>query len=179
MLLIPALAIASANEWSGHVSGIVGLKTMDSSDWPELDSHFSMGLILDIKKDSWPVNMVLGIADTGDKHKHEGMEDLGHTTEYQLGIGKIFSHQGSKIQPYLGGGVSFIYAEQEFEENNDSTRRDDDVVGIWIGAGIYYEINPKLVLGVDLRFSDGEISLFEQDINAGGLHVGATAGYQF
>ena len=179
VLLLLITSVTKANELSGHISGLIGLKTMDSNDWPDLYNHFSMGITFDIKKDSWPVSFVLDIADTGDKHKHDGMEDLGHTTELHFGIRKIFINQNSRIQPYVGGGVSSIYAEQEFEVNNVSTEEDDSTVGIWLGAGMYYEMNPKFVLGLDVRYSDGEVTLFDEDLNAGGLYTGVTGGYQF
>jgi opacity protein-like surface antigen len=179
MLLLLTTSMTHADELSGHISGYIGLKTMDSSDWPDLDTHFSMGVVFDIKKDSWPISIVLDLVDTGDKHNHDGMEDLGHTTEYQLGIRKIFMNQHSKIQPYIGGGVSFMYAELEFEENNITTTQDDRDAGGWFGAGMYYEINPKFVLGLDVRYSHGEVILFDKERDAGGIHTGVTGGFQF
>ena len=179
MMLLLTASMTNADELSGHIGGYIGLKNMDSSDWPDLDKHFSMGVIFDIKKNSWPISIVLEIMDTGGKHKHTGMEDLGHTTEYHLGIRKIFMNQNSKIQPYIGGGVSFMYAELEFEENNMTMTEDDSDVGSWFGAGMYYEINPSFVLGLDVRYSYGEVTLFNKERNAGGIHVGVTGGYQF
>jgi opacity protein-like surface antigen len=179
MLLLLTTSMTHADELSGHISGYIGLKTMDSSDWPDLDTHFSMGVVFDIKKDSWPISIVLDLVDTGDKHNHDGMEDLGHTTEYQLGIRKIFMNQHSKIQPYIGGGISFMYAELEFEENNITTTQDDRDAGGWFGAGMYYEINPKFVLGLDVRYSHGEVILFDKERDAGGIHTGVTGGFQF
>ena len=179
VLLLLITSVTKANELSGHISGYIGMKAMNSGDWPDLDRHFSMGVIFDIKKDSWPISIVLDVTDTGGKHKHGGLEDLGHTTELHFGIRKIFINQNSRIQPYVGGGVSSIYAEQEFEVNNVSTEEDDSTVGIWLGAGMYYEMNPKFVLGLDVRYSDGEVTLFDEDLNAGGLYTGVTGGYQF
>jgi len=179
MLLLLTTSMTHADELSGHISGYIGLKTMDSSDWPDLDTHFSMGVVFDIKKDSWPISIVLDLVDTGDKHNHDGMEDLGHTTEYQLGIRKIFMNQHSKIQPYIGGGVSFMYAELEFEENNITTTQDYRDTGGWFGAGMYYEINPEFVLGLDVRYSHGEVVLFDKERDAGGIHTGVTGGFQF
>jgi opacity protein-like surface antigen len=179
MLLLLTTSMTHADELSGHISGYIGLKTMDSSDWPDLDTHFSMGVVFDIKRDSWPISIVLDLVDTGDKHNHDGMEDLGHTTEYQLGIRKIFMNQHSKIQPYIGGGISFMYAELEFEENNITTTQDDRDAGGWFGAGMYYEINPKFVLGLDVRYSHGEVILFDKERDAGGIHTGVTGGFQF
>jgi outer membrane protein W len=177
MLIAPSMT--SADELSGHVSGLIGVKAMDSTDWPDLDSHFAMGVLFDIKKDSWPVSMVLDLTDTGDKHKHDGMEDLGHTTELSIGVRKFFVRQDSKIQPYVGGGVSSIYAEQEFEVNDTTTKDDENNVGIWLGAGLYYRVKPRFVIGLDVRYSDAEATLFDEDLEAGGIQTGLTAGFQF
>ena len=179
MLLLLNTSMTNADELSGHVSGFIGLKNMDSSDWPDLNTHFSMGVFFDIKKPSWPISIALDLMDTGGKHKHDGMEDLGHTTEYHFGVRKIFIKLDSKIQPYVGGGVSFMYAEQEYEANNVTTTQDDKDVGGWLGTGIYYEIKPRFVLGLDVRYSQGKVILFKKERDAGGISTGVTVGYKF
>ena len=122
MLLLMTTSMAKADELSGHISGFIGGKILNNSDWPDdLSRHFSMGIITDMKKDSWPISIALDIMDTGGKGKHAGMEDLGHTTEWYLGVRKIYMKQNSKIKTYVGGGVSFMYAEQEYEVNNITT----------------------------------------------------------
>ena len=70
-------------------------------------------------------------------------------------------------------------AELEFEQNNIRTTQDDSDVGGWIGAGMYYEINPKYVLGLDVRYSRGEVTLFSNKRDAGGIYFGVTGGLQF
>lgn len=179
ILLAATAFISNASELSGHIGGFIGVKAMDSSDWPDLDTHFAMGIIFDIKNDSWPISIALDVMDTGDKYKHDGMEDLGHTTEFQLGVRKYFIHQHSKIQPYAGGGVSFISAELEIENNNTTTVQDDSVLGGWIGTGMNYAINPGFVVGLDVRYSYGEVLLFNEWRDAGGFYLGATGAYQF
>lgn len=179
MLLLLTTSMTNAYEWSGHIGVLVGLKTMNRSDWPDLDRHFSMGFIFDIKKDSWPISITLDMMDTGDKHNHAGMEDLGHTTEYHFGVRKIFMNQHPKVHPYIGGGVSFMYAEQEYEVNNNKMKQDDRDVGSWFGAGMYYRIHPRFVLGLDVRYSHGKVILFDQKRDAGGIHTHVTGGFQF
>ena len=120
--------------------------------------------------------MALDLIDTGGKHDHDGMEDLGHTTEFYLGVRKIFVNQHRKMQPYIGGGVAFMSAELEYEVE---TKEDDSAVGGWLGAGTYYSIHPRFVLGLDVRYSYGEVTLFDQDRNAGGIHAYITIGLQF
>lgn len=179
MLLLLTTSMTNAGELSGHISGFIGLKTMNSSDWPELDKHFSMGVNFDIKKDSWPISIALDMIDTGSEHEYDGLKDLSHTTEYHFGVRKIFMNQDSKIQPYIGGGVSFMYAELEYQGNNKKMTQDDRDVGSWFGAGMYYEINPRLVLGLDVRYSHGEVILFNTERDAGGISSGVTLGFQF
>ena len=179
MLLLLTVSMTHADELSGHISGFIGGKLLNNSDWPDLDKHFAMGVIFDIKKYSWPISIALDILDTGGKHDHEGMTDLGHSTEYHLGVRKYIINQDSKIQPYIGGGVSFMYAEQEYEVNNMTVTQDDRGVGSWFGAGMYYEINPRFVLGLDVRYSQGEVTLFNKERDAGGVYAGITGGLQF
>ena len=179
MLLLLSTSTTNADEMSGHISGFAGLKIMDGSDWPELNTHFALGVLFDIKKDSWPISIALDIFDTGDEYKHDGIKNLGHTTEYQLGIRKIFMDQNSKFQPYIGGGVSFMSAELEYQDSNNIMTQDDRAVGVWLGTGMYYEINPSFVLGLDVRYSYGNVTLFNKERDAGGLYTGLTAGFQF
>lgn len=177
--LLLTTSIVNAAELSGHIGGFIGLKTLKSSDWPDLDIHNSLGIIFDIKRDSWPISIALDVMDTGGKHKHDGLEDLGHSTEFHFGVRKIFMNPHSKVLPYIGGGVSFISAEMEFQTNNTTMTEDDSDVGVWAGAGMYYEINPEFVLGFDARYSQGEVILFDKERDGGGIFAGATVGYQF
>ena len=179
LLLFLNTSITNADEWSGHIGGFVGLKFMNSSDWPDLNTPFAMGVIFDIKKESWPISIVLDIFDTGDEYNQDGMTNLGHTTEIQLGVRKFFVNKHPKIQPYIGGGVSFMSAELEYQENNTTTTQDDSTVGGWLGAGMFYEIDPKFVLGLDVRYSYGEVTLFDIERDAGGFYTGVTAAFQF
>ncbi len=179
MLLLLSTSMTHAYEWSGHVGGLLGLKIMDDNDWPDLDTHFSLGFISDIKEDSWPISLALDLMDTGSKHDHDGVKDLGHTTEVHLGVRKIFVNQRRRLQPYVGGGVAFMSAELEYETGTGKTKQDDSAVGGWFGVGTYYAVHPRFVVGLDVRYSRGEVSLFDQDRDAGGLHTYITAGFQF
>jgi hypothetical protein len=65
-LLLVTASITNASELSGHISAYLGLKTMDSSEWPEIDRHFAAGVLFDLKKDSTSITAILaGTAYTG------------------------------------------------------------------------------------------------------------------
>ena len=179
MLLLLNTSAANAEELTGHIGVFAGGKFMNNSDWGNLDMHNAMGYMFDITKDPWPISIALAIMDTGGLYEHGGMTDLGHTTEYQLGLCKYFVNSNPKLQPYIGGGISYMHAELELEVNNSATIDDDNTVGGWLGAGMYYEINPIFMLGLDVRYSHGEVMLFDKERNAGGVFSGLTVGYHF
>ena len=72
-----------------------------------------------------------------------------------------------------------MYAEQEFRTNTTTMKQDDRDVGSWFGAGMYYEINPRYVLGLDVLYSHGKVILFNKERPAGGIYTGVSAGLQF
>jgi hypothetical protein len=69
--------------------------------------------------------------------------------------------------------------ELEYHENNERTTQTDTDVGGWLGAGMYYKIFPRFILGFDVRYSHGEVLLFDKERAAGGLSSGFTVGFQF
>ena len=56
---------------------------------------------------------------------------------------------------------------------------DDTAVGAWVGAGTYYAVTPSFNIGVDVRYSKAEVTLFDKEREAGGLNAGITAGYHW
>ena len=100
ILLLLTTSKTIADDISGHIGGFAGLKILDSGDWPELNTHFAMGILFDIKKDSWPVSVALDIFDTGGEYKHDGVKNLGHTTEYQLGM-QVRNSTGMDLSEYF------------------------------------------------------------------------------
>ena len=153
---------------------------MNDKDWPQHDEQGSIGVLFDIKKESWPVSIAFDVFASGDEDKHRSVKYQAHTVETHLGIRKIFKRSGSSIKPYLGGGVAFVWAE---EKNNDSgtTRSQDDSSnnGAWVGGGMYVEMAPDFSLGLDIRYSGAEVSLFDADREAGGLSTGISAVYNW
>ena len=168
-----------ANSWTGNVSGYVGHKSVDDDDWPNLDSQTSVGVISDFRKQSWPVSIAADLIFSADVHKSGAEEDTGGTVEAHLGARKIFNLQNSSFRPYVGGGVALVSALLENENAGVTVDDDDRAVGVWVGAGTYYAVTPSFNLGVDVRYSKAEVTLFDKEREAGGLNAGITAGYHW
>ena len=170
---------AQADNWTGNVSAYLGHKSVDDDDWPNLDSQRSAGVISDFRKQSWPVSIAADLIFAGDVHKSDESEDTGGTMEMHLGVRKVFTLDNSSLSPYVGGGVAIVSASLEHESAGVTVDDDETAVGAWIGAGAYYAVTPSFSLGLDVRYSKAEATLFDIDRKVGGLNVGLTVGYHW
>jgi opacity protein-like surface antigen len=168
-----------ANSWTGNISAYVGQKSVDDEDWPNLESQASVGVISDFRKQSWPVSIAADLIFSADVHENGAEEDTGGTVEAHLGARKIFTLQNSSFRPYVGGGVALVTALLENENAGVTIDDDDRAVGAWVGAGTYYAVTPSFNIGLDVRYSKAEVTLFDKKREAGGLNAGITAGYHW
>ena len=183
-LLFMAMPAAYADDtqadgWTGNVSGYLGHKTVDDKDWPELDSQGSIGVISDFGKQSWPVSIAADLLFAGTVHESGVNKDTGGTMEIHLGARKIFTLQNSSFRPYVGGGAALVSAMFENENAGVAVEDDDTAVGAWVGAGTYYAVTPSFNIGLDVRYSKAEVTIFDKEREAGGLNAGITAGYHW
>ncbi|MEE9319593.1 MAG: outer membrane beta-barrel protein [Granulosicoccus sp.] len=178
-VLILALPAAQAGEWTGNFSGYLGQKSLNDNDWPQHDKQSSVGLLFDMKPANWPVSIAFDAFGTGDEDKSGLVKQEAYTAEGHLGIRKIFDLSGSLIRPYIGGGVAFVYAEEK-DNSSGATRSDDDTgAGAWVGGGLYANLTTHFNLGLDVRYSGAETTVFGNDREAGGLNAGVSAGYHW
>jgi len=170
---------SQTNGWTGNVSAYLGHKSVDNDDWPNLDSQASVGVISDFRKQSWPVSIAADLIFAGTVHESGVNEDTGGTVEIHLGARKIFTLENSSFRPYVGGGVALVNAILENENAGVTVDDDDRAVGAWFGAGTYYAVTPSFNIGLDVRYSKAEVTLFDKEREAGGLNAGITAGYHW
>jgi len=183
-LLFMAMPAAHADDtqtdgWTGNVSAYLGHKSVDDTDWPNLDSQTSVGVISDFRKQSWPVSIAADLIFAGTVHESGANEDTGGTSEIHLGARKVFTLENSSFRPYVGGGVAFVNAILENVNAGVTVDDDDRAVGAWLGAGTYYAVTPSFNIGLDVRYSKAEVTLFDKEREAGGLNAGITAGYHW
>lgn len=171
-------ATGQATGSSGNISGYLGVKSLDEDDWQELDGQTSIGVIADFKRNSWPVSISIDIIGSADFHEVGALEDVGYTVENHFGVRKIFT-TNSSFMPYIGGGVAIINAGIENKAPSGTVKDDDSAVGSWVGAGSYLQITKNFNVGVDIRYSKADVTLFNIEREAGGLHAGITAGYHW
>lgn len=191
LVLIPISGACEPNGWTGNLSVLLGYKALDD-EWKPVDDQGGIGFLLDFRPKNWPVNIAIDYLDSSTYEiqytpSHSIRVD-GGTREINIGLRKIFEIS-PRIRTYIGGGVAYIHGEFETSEffiNQGviTTSVDsDNGTGIWVDVGLYWYLdrywNLDWNLGVDLRYSKAEITLFGADVEAGGFHAGLLAGFHW
>lgn len=166
---------AFADQMTGNINLFLGMKFLNEDDWFPVEEQGEVALEFDFRQAAWPINFVVGLRKSQGTGSDSGLNIEGETSELSLGIRKIFDQ--TPVRPYVGGGLAFIDATYEAPDSFVSDS--DNGVGLWVGGGVYVTLADHLNLGVDLRLSGAEVTLYGVDGAAGGAHLGILLGYHF
>lgn len=180
-LLITLLAAggAQAETWTGHSSLMLGSKQIREHDWAKDDEHGAIALLTDFRQENWPVSIAVDLVGTGSEEKIAGNKHETYTAEIHVGVRKVFDFEDCRIHPYFGGGLALINGEQKDRVSGINRSDEDSTTGGWIGVGAYVDVTPSFTLGLDVRHSRGEVTLFDRDVDTSGTLAGITAGYHW
>jgi hypothetical protein len=176
--------VAYAQDWTGNVNFFLGAKVLDEDDWEPADEHDEFGVLVDFKKNKSAISFAIDyLHSEGDESVFDW--DTGYlididaeTSELNIGIRKIWDQSGT-VRPYIGGGLAYIYAEYGGRAMGISVSDDDRAFGFWLNGGIYWTLGNSFNVGLDLRYSYAEVSLYGIEGNAGGGHAGILVGYHW
>jgi opacity protein-like surface antigen len=178
LFFINAHANENVNAWTGNVNAFLGQKTLDKDDWEPADEQAEFGVLVDFKPREWPVSIAIDLLASVDEVIVAGVTLEASTSEFDVGIRKVWQVAGSSIRPYIGGGIAFVGAEiKETSFTNISV--DDSGTGIWLNGGVYWTLGQNFNLGLQLRYSQADVTFFGTEVEAGGNHVGVIAGYHW
>lgn len=182
-VILMASSVVNADVSTGNFNIMLGSKSLEEDDWgPELDQQFELGALFDFRQAGWPVSIAADLLVSADSYTDApGVEITGSTVEINAGLRKHIE-TGTGLTPYIGGGLALIKAELEAEASTGfgtvTITEDDAALGFWVNTGLAWTIN-QVNLGLDLRYSDAEVTLFGIDGEAGGTHFGVFAGYHW
>jgi len=178
VILMLLVINAHANEYTGNVNFFLGQKSLESDDWAPIDDQGEFGVLVDFKQNDWPVSIAIDLLVSADTTTEFGVEFTAITSELNGGVRKIWDISGSSVRPYIGGGLALISADLEASDFT-TVSDDDNSIGIWLNAGIYWTLGQSFNLGFDLRYSQAEVTVFDVDVEAGGTHAGLILGYHW
>lgn len=158
----------------GNVSLFYGVKSLDEVEWDPVEEQEEIGIMLDFNAGGLPVNIAIDYLTSDDTGDYLGNTYKGETTELNIGVRKYLDENKAFV-PYIGGGIAFI----EGTFSGLGLSQTDDATGFWANAGINWMVSNQFHIGADLRVSSADITLFGVDADAGGTHVGVTAGVSF
>lgn len=173
LLFITSIASAATENYTGHALGHLGVKSLNSDDWGKLDDQLAVGASLDFRRPSWPINLALEMIYSADSHESRGVETEVVIAEFAGGVKKYFALARS-LDLYVGGGPTIISASMDA-----ATDENDLGIGIWLGTGLLVNLGERFVVGGGLRYSTGDVELFDKNRDAGGMLVHATGGVRF
>jgi hypothetical protein len=141
-----------------------GISQMVTDDWDPLDNPSYIGVGYQQHTGWDPVEVELGF-----NYNHETLGG-GATPEqrlrffvFDLGLSMAVPLTRSKanvIEPYAGGGLSFLYARRDEEVGFDIDHFQDGDQGYYFHAGIRIHINPTSYISLDARWlRDVEVDL--------------------
>ncbi len=182
-------AAASGQDWTGNVNAFLGSKVLEEDDWEPAEEHDEIGVLVDFRPTAWPVNLTLGyLRSDADESEFDPVTGLivgleAETVEWNLGVKKIWEAHSS-VRPYVGGGLAHISAEATVRLSVPGLEVtvgpvDDSGIGYWVNGGVYWTLGGSFNIGVDLRYSEASVSLFDVDVEAGGGHAGVLLGYHW
>lgn len=174
------LSSMPAHSTSGNLNFFIGQKSLDSSDyWDQVDDHTEFGIIFDMIEKGWPVSLELGLLMSSDKFSNDYYSREAKTSEFSVGIKKIWTIRNFPLKPFVSGGLAFISADDEYEDYYGYDEYDDSAMGFYLSGGAYATLSQHLNLGLLFRISKADVDLYDDGVGAGGEHIGLFIGYHF
>ncbi|MFA6013185.1 MAG: outer membrane beta-barrel protein [Desulfobacteraceae bacterium] len=178
--LLVTLFSVPAHSTSGNLNFFIGQKSLDDSDyWDPVDDHTEYGILFDMIEKGWPISLELGLLMSSDKSSDDYFSREAKTSEFAVGIKKIWSIRNFPLKPFVSGGLSYISADDEYEDFDGYLQEDDSAMGFYLSAGAYATLSQHLNLGLMFRISKADVDLLDDGVGAGGEHIGLFIGYHF
>lgn len=181
MVLTLSHGAVLAEVWSGNVGGMIGQVQLDDQDWGAQDDQGAIGLISDFGPASAPFSLAVDLIGSGDEDDLSDRKNEVYVAAAHIGVRKVFDDSASVFKPYVGAGIALINAEMRSKDKQSGLSRteDDSATGYWVGVGSYLELSDHFQVGLDVRYSEADVTLFDKERQAGGMQTSISAGYHW
>ena len=189
----------------GMLSVTAGARRVSGGAWNGLPPVFQMGIDWTMGPPGWPLRPIIGYRHASGSGQYEGagryLIDLAQLGTYvepsdrgvisgefqELSLGAVHSWSWWRLRADLAGGACWVRADLEDipsltvlrQLTGISTQPTDDAddgLGVWASAGIRVAVGDAL-MGIEGRYTDAQLEVFGEDLQAGGWQLGATVGW--
>ncbi|HET8947552.1 MAG TPA: hypothetical protein VFQ07_11275 [Candidatus Polarisedimenticolia bacterium] len=173
-------APAAAAFAGGDVNFLLGFKPLDKNDWGPVEDQGAFGAEVTFGRETWPVWIAIDYFATAAVEERVPInvggfvtsgDITGTTFELDFGLRKIWGRK--KTRPFFGAGVGVVGATYDADVVDDS----DQTAAVWAGGGVFWRLGRRFNLGGSVRWSDAQVTLFDNDVQAGGLTYGLLLGW--
>lgn len=169
---------SDGGQWTGNVNLTLGGKYLDSNDWDPVENQTELGISFDFRERGWPVNLLVQYLGSYAEDTVHGVDVEGQTSEFRLGVRKIFEPD-AVVRPFISAGVASVWAKSTGEAGGFSVSDDDSALGVFLDGGIYFTLSRSFNLGVEVGYSTAQVDFMGEESEAGGTHAGLLAGYHW
>jgi hypothetical protein len=175
--LLAAAGPASALEGNAHV--FVGQKWFSDNEWSPIETQPEFGIQVAFGQLRAPIYFAVDVFHAHDEKTVDATRFAGGTTEYAIGVRKVFRRQAS-VHPHIGAGASLVAGDLSSESTAGRVAADDSDFGLWIDGGVTWRLGSHFSLGLEARYSRVKLEfgdIFQEDkVPGGGFHAGALVG---
>jgi len=187
LLLAAASFVAAASEaqarYTGNLNLFVGQMWLNQGDWAPVDQQQEIGLMLAFGEERAPIHFsidaFLAKADAPDQHPTVDSAVSGATTEFAIGVRKVWGEHAT--HPHLGAGATVMQVSEDRNGPSGPVSNGDRGYGAWVDVGVTWRIASHLNLGLEGRYSVSTVDLgtgvLLREVTAGGAQFGVLIGY--
>ena len=182
--------VASAD---GNVNFSLAHRSVDDGFFDPSENHETASFDLDFGKDSWPVQVAIGIHYSVDIEKNVAQPPAGFGGDLpvqgddpdlesgidELSVGALWRPKSERsFKPYVGGGLAWVGAHKKATVGQLSLTDDDRSAGFYVNGGLVWRIGEHFNVGLGARLMTGtDIELFGEKGDADYFQVGLLMGY--
>lgn len=156
VLALPAAATPAHENQArdvGHLSLLLGARSLDEDDWSPVEDQFSLGAEFDWTGAGSALGFEVGLSGSAEDD-HTRSAGVGVDVEVELleaygGVRWSFGEE--QLRPYVGGGLSYVEAQVEAEAGGASASDDDGSVGLYVHGGFQLDVSRHVIVGLDAR----------------------------
>lgn len=158
----------------------------------DLEKQPDIGIEMSFAGDDWPVMIAVDILGSAKDDSvtyayyyygyYYEADVESSTLEVDFGVRKTWELGGSRVRPYIGGGLATAFSKLKVDGDLDSFDDDASGTGFWVGGGVYWRLGERFNLGLNVRHSTAEVDFDDvgiKNVDVGGTHIGLVLGWGY